>query len=729
MVSNLVVQRSIGETKTMDLKQEKKTDSAGLSTQLLWGGTFIILLLLCSQTVYFYFNTQSRYQQQLGELRDTLIEEQHSRLASELQDASSMIDQMFAEATDLIRQQTRSQTHQALALMNSLYQRYHQQLSEADMKKMLIESLRDIRFFDGRGYYFIDDMDGTLLMSPEAPEQEGSSIIGLRDDNRHNILQGLIAAVSNPQKEGFSHYRWYAPEDKTIMRDKIAHVSVFEPYNWIVGNGDYFYRFENDLKPRIYSTIRNIHFGRTGYIALITRDGRLLASGATPEREGFNYLNDPDPVIRQGAQQAIATAEAGGGYLSYDWYQTEDANPSHRLSMVKPMENRGWVLIAGIYQDEVNELFLSQEHRLGEEIKQNRLHQLIALSIIGVLALLIAFAYSRWLKTRFKRYDDNITRQQNKLREIADSLKLSGLIVESAHEGVIVCDADNRIVQVNSAFTRITGYQSDEVLGKTPAILSSGLQDNDFYKDMWHTLNTEGSWRGEVWSKRKDGEVYPEWLSITENKYSNGEVQNYIATFSDITHLKNLENKLRYLAETDPLTGLANRRTLMDCLSRDLAVQSRYQSLGVAIFFIDLDHFKAINDCYGHDIGDSLLIEIANRLKTSLRESDLPCRVGGDEFILIIKFKVGEGANELVPLSQRLLNELVRPFSLTSINIDISCSIGVAVYEQGDDAYSLMKRADQALYRAKGEGRGCVCFDDESMGSTVYPSLAEAETP
>lgn len=707
----------------------KIKDSTRLPTQLLWGATFIILLLLTTQTVYFYFNTQSRYQHQLASLREKMVEEQHSRLTSELADARYMIDQMFAEATELLERQTSSQTQQALTLMNSLYQRYHEQVSDAEMKEMLLESLRDIRFFDGRGYFFVDDMDGTLLLLPIDPAQEGTSVKGYRDDNRQAIFQGLIQAVSNPQRQGFSHYRWYAPDNDKIMRDKIAHVRVFEPYNWIVGTGDYFYRFENELKPQIYNFIRNIHFGNTGYLALLHRDGRLLASGATPDREGLNYLKDPDPLIRQGALQVIETAREGGGLLSYDWYQAGKQGPSLRLSMVEPISNRSWVLVAGIYHDEINELFSSQQQALNQEIKKDRLHQMAALSIIGLLALLITLSYSRWLRNRFQYYEDDITRQKNELREVADSLKLNALIVESAYEGVIVCDANNRIVQVNSAFTRITGYRSDEVLGKTPAVLSSGYHDDSFYKDMWHNLNTKGVWRGEVWSKRKDGVIYPEWLSITENKYNNGEVQNYIATFYDITHLKDLENKLRYLAETDPLTGLANRRTLMDCLNHDLAAQNRYQALGVALFYIDLDHFKAINDCYGHDIGDSLLIEVARRLNACLRESDLPCRVGGDEFVLIVKFEMGEGAQQLVPLCQRLLNELTKPLRLTSIDIDLSCSMGVAVYEKGDDAYSLMKRADQALYSAKREGRGCACFDDETLSTTVYPSLAEAETP
>ncbi|MDO6564575.1 cache domain-containing protein [Amphritea sp. 1_MG-2023] len=708
----------------MAFKRQRHDNSTGSPTQLLWGGAFIILLLLGAQALYFYFNTQSHYRAQLNVLREELIDEQHSRLASELADARAMIDQRFIEAMALLKQQARSQTHQALTQMNSLYQRYHEQLSDAEMQQMLIESLRDIRFFDGRGYYFIDEMDGTIRLLPTNSEKEGSSALSMQDTAAQRVMQGLIRVVSNPRQEGFSYYRWYAPDDKQVMKEKVSYVGVFKPYNWIVGTGDYLYRFENDLKPKIYDDIRHIHFARTGYIALMNRQGRLLASGANPEREGIDYLHHSDPAIRATTQQIIEQAQLGG-YLSYDDYQAD----KHPLIKSQLIEDRDWVLMAGIYQNEINELFSSKQQRLDAEIKRDRLHQMIALSVIGLLALLITLTYSRWLKARFTRYEHDINRQQHKLRKVADTLKLNALIVESAYEGVIVCDADLRIVQVNSAFTRITGYPSAEVLGKTPAILSSGFHDDQFYQEMWHALNVEGSWRGEVWSKRKSGEVYPEWLSISENKYADGSVQNYIATFSDITQLKDLEHKLRDLAETDPLTGLANRRMLMDCLNRDLAARHRYQSAGIALFYIDLDHFKTINDCYGHDIGDSLLIEVAKRLQSCLRDSDLPCRVGGDEFILIVKFKEDIGVEELIQFSQRLLNALIKPMHLTNIDIEISCSVGVAVCESSDDAYSLMKSADQALYKAKHQGRGCACFHDDRISATVYPSPAEVESP
>ncbi|MBR9868687.1 MAG: diguanylate cyclase [Oceanospirillales bacterium] len=704
----------------------KDNNSPRFPVRLLWGISLIILLLLLLQTVYIIFSTRTQHQQQLASLQEELMQEQRKRLKAEMNDAEHMIGQMFTEATDLLKRESRTQTLQALQLMNSLYQRYHQQLSEAEMKKLLVEALRDIRFFDGRGYYFIDQMDGTAVLLPTVPQLEGRSLLDNQDDTGHYIMQGLIDAVSNSQQAGFSYYRWYAPDDDQQMKDKIAYAAVFEPYNWIVGTGDYLYRFENDLKPHIYHYIRNIRFGHTGYFALSDSDGTLLASGVTPELEGVNFIDDADPRVRDSAESMLDTARKGGGYQFYDWYKSGETDLSKKLSLINPLNNREWILIAGIFQDELNELLSAQKQALDSELRNVAFNQLIALTMIGLLALLITLIYSRWLKSRFKRYEDDINRQQAMLRETADSLKLSSLIFESAYEGVIVSDANNRILQVNKAFTRITGYSEDEVIGKSPSVLSSGLQDDVFYQRMWQRLAVAGIWRGEIWNKRKNDEIYPEWLSISLNKDASGNVLNYIAIFYDITQRKELEQQLRSMAETDPLTGLANRRSLMDSLNRDMSFKERYHSPGIALFFVDLDHFKWINDSYGHDVGDSVLMEVANRLISCLRESDLACRVGGDEFVILCKYKLEDGDQQLRQLSSRLLDQLMKPFSFAEIEIDISCSIGVAVHHKGDDAFGLMKSADQALYEAKHQGRGRAVFSDTLNAS---PSPAEAETP
>jgi len=183
------------------------------------------------------------------------------------------------------------------------------------------------------------------------------------------------------------------------------------------------------------------------------------------------------------------------------------------------------------------------------------------------------------------------------------------------------------------------------------------------------------------------------------------------------------------MAETDSLTGLANRRSLMGSLNRDLSFRERYQSPGIALFFVDLDHFKTINDTYGHDVGDSVLIEVANRLISCLRESDLACRVGGDEFVVLSKYKEEGGDQQLWQLGNRLLDQLIQPFSFADINIDISCSIGFAVHHPGEDAFALMKSADQALYEAKHQGRGRAVFYTDTRNAIACPSPAEAETP
>ncbi|WP_296058732.1 cache domain-containing protein [uncultured Amphritea sp.] len=705
----------------------KDNNSPRFPVRLLWGISLIILLLLLLQTVYIIFSTRFQHQQQLVSLQENLMREQRKRLKAEMNDAEHMIGQMFTEATDLLKRESRTQTLQALQLMNSLYQRYHKQLSEAEMKKLLVEALRDIRFFDGRGYYFIDQMDGTAVLLPTVPQLEGGSLLDNQDDTGHYIMQGLIDAVSNSQQAGFSYYRWYAPDNDQQMKDKIAYAAVFEPYNWIVGTGDYLYRFENDLKPRIYNYIRNIRFGHTGYFALTDNDGTLLASGVTPQLEGVNLIDDTDPRIRDGAESMLDTARKGGGYQFYDWYKSGETDLSKKLSLINPLNNREWILIAGIFQDELNELLSEQKQSRDSELYNIAFNQVIAMTLIGLLALLITLIYSRWLKSRFKRYEDDINRQQAMLQETADSLKLSSLIFESAYEGVIVSDADNRILQVNKAFTRITGYTEDEVIGKSPSVLSSGLQDDVFYQRMWQRLAAAGIWRGEIWNKRKNGEVYPEWLSISLNKDASGNVMNYIAIFYDITQRKELEQQLRSMAETDPLTGLANRRSLMDSLNRDMSFKERYQSPGIALFFVDLDHFKWINDSYGHDVGDSVLIEVANRLIGCLRESDLASRVGGDEFVILCKYKQEDGDQQLQQLSSRLLDQLIKPFRFADIEIDISCSIGVAVHHQGDDAFGLMKSADQALYEAKHQGRGRVVFYADTLNAIASPSPAEAE--
>ncbi|GGK70177.1 sensor domain-containing diguanylate cyclase [Amphritea balenae] len=696
------------------MKHENKASL--LSSYLLWGGSAIITLLLISLISYYYLNTREQYEAQLTNLHSNLIDQQRSRLSAELDDVERYLQLSYDSAEQRLMKESQEQTQQAIQVMNSLYQTYHQQLSEAEMKSMLVEAVRELRFFDGRGYIFIDDMDGLCILLPTSPDVEGQSLYDNRDDTGHYIMRGLIDAVDNPAAAGYSRYRWYPPGNNQQMADKIAYVEVFEPYQWIVGAGEYLDRFQKGLKPEVLEHVRNIRFGQNGYVAVINNTGKMLANAAIPGLENIHYNQFENDLIRDSMAQILDTAKAGGGYTNYNWYRPGSSENVEKLSLVRPANSWGWILVAGVYEGDLNQLLAEQKASLEHALEEAEQSLIISFLVLGALALFITHYYSHWLRSLFNSYHRDITRQQQELQEKADSLLLSGRIVDSAYEGITVCDANNRILQVNSAFTRITGYSEQDAIGKTPAILKSGRHQEVFYRSMWRRLENTGYWRGEIWNRRKSGEVYPEWLSINVYKDSQGRIQNYIATFSDITQRKEAEQQLRYLAETDPLTGLANRRTLMFCLNRDLAATARYMAPEVALMFIDLDHFKQINDVQGHDVGDKVLVEVGKRLQLNLRESDLACRIGGDEFVAIIKLHQDEGIEQLQILSQRLLAEIVKPIRHSNSEISINCSIGIALRnELASDAFTLMKNADQALYEAKHKGRGRVCFSESPV--------------
>ncbi|MGC2164409.1 MAG: diguanylate cyclase [Gallionella sp.] len=227
-------------------------------------------------------------------------------------------------------------------------------------------------------------------------------------------------------------------------------------------------------------------------------------------------------------------------------------------------------------------------------------------------------------------------REENAIlhRRMEDAVRIAAVAFES-HEGMLIADPANVIIKVNDAFTRISGYTEAEVVGNTPGMLSSGHHDASFYSAMWETINSTGLWQGEIWNRRKSGEVYPAWVNITAIEREGDEIAYYVGTYTDITTRKAAENEIKQLAFNDALTLLPNRRKLIDLLSKAMAISRRSHRYG-ALMFIDLDNFKPLNDQYGHESGDSLLIEVANRLTMSVREVDTVARFGGDEFVVML---------------------------------------------------------------------------------------------
>jgi len=298
-------------------------------------------------------------------------------------------------------------------------------------------------------------------------------------------------------------------------------------------------------------------------------------------------------------------------------------------------------------------------------------------------------------------------------KEAEEKERLSAKVFETVAEGIMVCNADNRIIAVNKTFTRITGYSNEEIIGNDPGLLSSGRHDECFYKTMWQHLMEDGVWEGEVWNRRKNGEVYPEWLSIATVKDDDGVLEQYIAVFSDITKRKESEDVIRYQANHDALTELPNRHLLMEHLGYELHRAYREKKL-VALMFIDLDRFKPVNDTFGHAVGDKLLCEVAQRITHCLRESDMVARLGGDEFTVVLPDL--SSLDEVEGKAGKLLHELAQPFYLEGRELFISASIGVTIYpDDASDLPTLMTNADNAMYRAKSAGRNTYRFFTPEM--------------
>ena len=291
-----------------------------------------------------------------------------------------------------------------------------------------------------------------------------------------------------------------------------------------------------------------------------------------------------------------------------------------------------------------------------------------------------------------------------------------------AKEGMVVTDADGVILRINRACTEITGYSAEEAVGQTPRLFRSGRHDAAFFAAMWRSVDEKGSWQGEIWNRRKNGEVYPEWLGITTVKNDAGRVTNYIGTLADITQRKAAEAEIERLAYYDALTGLPNRRLLQDRLHRALASSARKRRQG-ALLFIDLDDFKTLNDTQGHDVGDVLLRQVAERLSGCVREGDTVARLGGDEYVVMLE-DLGENrqeaANQTENIGEMVLARIGVPYGLASGSYHQTASIGIVLFGgQGDTVDDLLKGADLAMYRAKAAGGNTLRFFDPEMQGTV----------
>lgn len=354
-----------------------------------------------------------------------------------------------------------------------------------------------------------------------------------------------------------------------------------------------------------------------------------------------------------------------------------------------------WIL----FSDRLLELFIEQPEQMT-----------VLQSVKGVFFVLATAALLYLL----------ILRMERPLLEAHNVLQLNSQVLSNTQEGVMVTDRDNRIVMVNRAFERITGYSQEEVLGQNPSILGSGRQPDDFYRSLWSRLQAEGYWQGEILNRRKSGEIFPERMSISTIRDEDGDLQHYVAIFADTSGEKEAQERIDFLAHYDPLTRLPNRGTLQHRIDEAIA-EAAHTSTTFTVLSLDLDRFKLINEGMGYNVGDRLLREIAHRLLAVVTEDDVVARQSGDEFLMLLRKRDVE---QTTRFAEHVMKTVSQPFTTDGQEVSFTCSIGMARYpEDGDDAAALIQAANSAQSLTKSNGRNGYRFHDADSQSRSLASM------
>ncbi len=395
-----------------------------------------------------------------------------------------------------------------------------------------------------------------------------------------------------------------------------------------------------------------------------------------------------------------------------------DINPAYAMLMGRTIEETK----ALSYWDITPKKYLAQEEEQLERLEitgrygpyeKEYIHKdghLVPVVLTGLL-----------LEQNGEKYIWSVVENISNRKKAEQKLRLASKAMESSLEGIVITDADEVIAEVNDAYCSITGYSRDEVLGKTPRHMQSGYHNKEFYQEMWTEITTTGTWQGEIWDRRKNGELFAKWLSISSLKDQDNQTSHYVGVFSDITEIKRTEEELRQLAHYDGLTGLTNRALFITLLAQSIKSASRRQN-PFAVVFLDLDRFKQVNDTLGHQTGDELLIIVGERLEQCVRSSDTVARLGGDEFTIILNEYQGEFTPDAI--CQRVLEAISQPIVIEEHTVFVSASLGIAVYpKDGKSVESLTKNADAAMYQAKEKGKNRYQFYDESMNAKALERL------
>jgi len=582
------------------------------------------------------------------------------------------------------------------------------------------------------GYIYCIRPDATVVVHPAV------GMVG------RNIASEWLAKTQSEQRVGYLEYEWANPGEETL-REKALYMMYFAPWDWIVSVSSYRDEFRslvdiNDFRESIESYV----VGDSGYVFIVDTKGEVIYHPWL----GGNVFDGLDASGKTLFRQMIEQRE---GKIYYTWRDPYRNEIRQKLMFFRYIPELDWIVASASYLDEVHApltklryvllamgllsfaLILPIAYYLGGRLAKpvTELAASMAKAELGyssVRAPVNGEGEIAELATHFNDYMDRLDKYRVGLEnEIEDRIKaeeqlqLFAMVFENALEGISITDKEANIIAVNPAFTTITGYSAAEAIGKNPRVLKSDRHDAAFYQDMWLSLKQTGSWHGEIWNRRKNGESYPEILSISSIRNAKGAVVNYVAVFHDISDMKLKDEQIEHQAYHDALTGLPNRTLAQDRLGVAIA-HARREEARIVVLSLDMDNFKKINDSLGHSQGDRLIQDVAKRLLERFRDADTVARLGGDEFLILLEHVDDE--RKAVELAERALGVFSEPFYLDGRELLVTSSVGVTMYpDDGTDAGTLMKNADMAMFQSKSKGKDSYFLFTREMNDRITKRL------
>ncbi len=537
----------------------------------LIGTIALVLLLTLALAGFFTWQNMAERQASFARIEQGVTEQVKARVTAEMDRSLQFIEFTRSRTEFALRQSLVQQVDTAFQIAQAIYDAESPRRPTAEVRKLIVEALRPTRFYDGRGYYFIDDMSGQFVLLPIAPQMEGKTILDNKDDTGHFIMRGLIDAARKPAGEGFSRYRWYSPDSPKEMSDKLAYVRHFAPYDWLIGAGDYLYKWDQLQQQEAIARLRSVRFGATGYIALLDRHERSLISPANKALENVLAAEMP-PVERTALQVLAEKARQGGGFVNYEWPHPDSGKLARKTALVRTVEPWGWVVIATMFHDELQSALSAEIEVYEQGASQRSFNLFIAIAGALSLALLASLLFSRWSKSLFAAYHEQNLAQQAALRE--SELKLA-TILDGVEAYIYIKGPDFRYRYANRRVCELFGKSLAEVIGNDDSAFFDAPTVEVIRRNDRCVLEAGQRVAEEEVNTTADGKVTRAYVSVKlPLRDAAGHVYSLCGISTDITSRKQSEAELaQYRNQLEALVAarteeLAGARDAAEAASR-----------------------------------------------------------------------------------------------------------------------------------------------------------------